>query len=81
MRTTLTIDDDLLAEAKVIAARTHRTLGAVFEDALREQILRREGMEVTRVELPTSRGRLRPGVDLLDKEQMAEIDGDNEIDW
>lgn len=34
MRTTVTIDDDLLAEVKVRAAREHRTIGSVLEDAL-----------------------------------------------
>src|SRR5665647_1973843 len=40
MRTTLTIDDHLLSEAKAVAARTHRTIGSVFEDALRQMLAR-----------------------------------------
>lgn len=82
MRTTLTIDDDLLAEAKVIAAQSHRTIGSVVNDALREMILRRDfGATAHEVELPTSPGWLVPGVDLDDKEQIAELMGDNEIRW
>lgn len=38
MRTTVTLDDDLLGEVKVLAARTHRTIGSVLEEALREYL-------------------------------------------
>ena len=41
MRTTLTISDDLLSEAKERAARTHRTVSEVVEDAMREAFARR----------------------------------------
>ena len=41
MRTTIYIDDALLAEAKQVAARTGRSLTAVVEDALRESLHRR----------------------------------------
>jgi len=41
MRTTLTIADDLLSEAKERAARTHRTISEVVEDAMREAFARR----------------------------------------
>jgi len=36
MRTTINIDDALLAQAKQVAARTGRSLTDVVEDALRE---------------------------------------------
>lgn len=36
MRTTVTIDDDLLRTAKVLAAKEDRTLGSVLEQALRD---------------------------------------------
>ena len=39
MRTTLTIDDDVLAAAKGLAARQHKTLGEVIS-ALSRQALR-----------------------------------------
>ena len=80
MRTTLTIDDDLLAQAKVLAARTHRSIGSVFEEALSEMILRHErAAHSGGVELPTFAGDgLQPGVDLDDKEQLATLLGDNE---
>ena len=68
MRTTITIDDRLLAEAKECAARSGRTLNAIVEDALRAVFARRAGVEArTAPELPTfADGRLVPGVDLDD---------------
>lgn len=79
MRTTVNIDDELLAEARVIAARTHRTVGSVLEDALRKLIAER-----TETPQPSALpdfdypGGLRPGVDLYDKQVMAEVlDEDN----
>ena len=82
MRTTLTIDDFLLSEAKLVAARTHRTIGSVFEDALRQMLAKTaDPRSTTRaVSLPTGGGSgLRPGVDLENKEQIAELLGDNEL--
>ena len=38
MRTTVRLDDELLSEAKQIAAKTNRTLTAVIEDALRQHL-------------------------------------------
>ena len=79
MRTTVTIDDDLLAQAKILAARTHRTVGSVLEDALRDLIARQaDATGQPRLVLPVSGGGgLLPGVDLQDKELMAELMGDN----
>ena len=82
MRTTLTIDDHLLSEAKAIAAHTHRSIGSVFEDALRQMLARTDGPRSTRgpVSLPTDGGSgLQPGVDLENKEQIAELLGDNQL--
>jgi Bacterial antitoxin of type II TA system, VapB len=68
MRTTIRLDDDLLREANALAARRGRTLTALIEDGLREQVLRAEESPGRRdVEIPTwSGGELRPGVDLDD---------------
>ncbi len=41
MRTTIRIDDQLLARAKGVAAASRRTLTQVIEDALRESLARR----------------------------------------
>ncbi|UPK75958.1 type II toxin-antitoxin system VapB family antitoxin [Nocardioidaceae bacterium SCSIO 66511] len=82
MRTTVNIDEHLLAEAKLIAARSHRTIGSVLEDALRKLINEYETRQTgERYELPQftyDPPGLQPGVDLYDKEQLAELLGDNE---
>jgi len=81
VRTTLNISDDLLAEAKVVAARTHRPIGAVVDDALR-MLLRREaaGSKPEAWTFPTSgAGGLRPGVNLDDREALADLLGDNAL--
>jgi hypothetical protein len=78
MRTTVTIDDELLAQVKTVAARQHRTLGSVLEDALRE-MLARQGRAGARsaVELPVSGDPAdRPLVDILDKDALATALGD-----
>jgi len=41
VKSTLRLDDDLLAATKHLAAQTGRTLTAVIEDALREALMRR----------------------------------------
>jgi hypothetical protein len=52
-RTTVRIDDQLLADAKAFAARHGRSLNSVVEDALRQLLNRRAGLgERERVELP-----------------------------
>ena len=67
MRTTIKIDDELLAEAKLRAAKSGRTFNAVVEDALREAFARSQDTATERPELPVFRGsRLMPGVDLDD---------------
>jgi hypothetical protein len=67
MRTTLTIDDALLADFKQIAARTHRSLSGVIQDALREALAARaaRGPQAA-LDLPVFRGGggVLPGVDL-----------------
>lgn len=75
VRTTVSIDDQLLAEAKVRAAQDGRPLGAVVDDALR--VLLRGRVEPTGGadwRFPTSgAGGLQPGVDLEDKEALADL--------
>jgi Arc/MetJ family transcription regulator len=73
MRTTIKIDDELLAAAKARAASSGRTLNAVVEDALREAIARRRQETERRADLPTFPGsRLLPGVDLDDSAALLE---------
>ena len=53
-RTTFRIDEEILAEAKALAARQHRTLNSVMEEALRRMITASRVVESgPRVELPT----------------------------
>ena len=75
MRTTVRLDDDLLRQAKTLAARTGRTLTAVIEDGLREALGRhRRRQAQPPVALPTFRGKgLRPGVDLDDTAGLLDI--------
>ena len=66
MRTTIRLDDQLLAEAKRYASQSGRTLTSLIEDALRETLARRQTMPSRRrVTLPTGgRGGVLPGVDI-----------------
>jgi hypothetical protein len=74
MRTTISIDDDLLREAKQLAARTGRSLTAVVEDALREVLGRRQPAAREPVRLITVAGNgPRPGVDLDDSAALADL--------
>jgi hypothetical protein len=75
MRTTVRLDDDLLRQAKALAARTGRTLTAVIEDGLREALARhRKRQERPPVALPTVKGKgLWPGVDLGDTVGLLDV--------
>jgi hypothetical protein len=74
MRTTVRLDDTLLAEAKALAARTGRTLTQVIEDSLRQALAGRPAGQEGRVELPVVRGgRLRPGVNLDSMSDLLDI--------
>lgn len=78
----MNIDDAILRDAKSLAARSGRPLGSVLEDALRVLLAReeeaREHAESFR--LPTGGlGGLRPGVDLEDKDALAELLGDHRM--
>ena len=78
MRTTINIDDALLAEAKQVAARTGRTLTAVVEDALRESLHRRQTAARQPVELPVfGEGGVQPGVDLDDSASLLDLMDDD----
>ncbi len=74
MRTTVRIDDQLLAEAKAQAARSGRTLNDVVEDALRESLFRgARSVRERPIELPTFSSRLQPGVDLDDSAALLDL--------
>lgn len=73
MRTTLSIDDNLLNAAKERARARGTTLGAVVEDALRREMAPRETTDVKRP--PVFRGGtgLRPEVDPTSNRAMREL--------
>jgi hypothetical protein len=75
MRTTLHLDDQLLAEAKRYAAATNRTLAAVVEEALREALARREKRLPRKpFKMETFGGSgLQPGVDLDSNAKLLDL--------
>jgi hypothetical protein len=74
MRTTISIDDALLATAKQVAAETGRSLSAVVDEALQESLRRRhEPGRAGPVMLPEFGGRLLPGVDLDDSRSLGDL--------
>jgi len=75
MRTTLRLDDELMAEVKKLAIDTGRTFTAVVEDALRLAVAQRQkGQPRKRVKLHTCGGKgLQPGVDLSSNAALADL--------
>jgi Arc/MetJ family transcription regulator len=74
MRTTIRLDDDLLASAKRAALERGTTLTAVIEDALRRALASGAAGPAEHVELPTFRGDgLQPGVDLDDTASLLDL--------
>ena len=74
MRTTINLDDALLAEAKQVAARTGRSLTAVVEDALRQSLYRHDPTTRQPVELPVfGEGGTQPGIDLDDSATLLDL--------
>ena len=75
MRTTIRLDDQLLKDAKNLAAETGRTLTAVIEESLRESLARRRaGVRRRKVKLKTFKGgNLQPGVDLDDSASLLDL--------
>lgn len=74
MRTTLDIDDKLMRGVKRQAAETGQTVTRVIENALREALARQKAARGRPFKLRwvTARGRLRPGVDLMDRDSLYE---------
>lgn len=75
MRTTVRLDDDLLARTKQHAAAKRSTFTQVVDEALRDLLRRHEvSAESRRLPLPTFRGRgLQPGVDLNDSAALLDL--------
>lgn len=75
MRTTIRLNDDLLAQAKEAAVKSGRTLTAVVEDALRQSLSKKNTTPKRRqIRLPSSgEGGLRPGVNLDSTAELLDI--------
>lgn len=77
MRTTIRLDDQLLADAKMMAAKSGKTLNAVIEDSLRTVLAMRAkecGREHKQVELPRMSGDgLLPGVNLDSNADLIDL--------
>jgi len=75
VRTTLTIDDDVLEAARALAVRKRRPFRAIVNDALRSGLLVVEGEEAPRHPYrtePRPMG-LRPGVDLDNVQELLSL--------
>lgn len=76
MRTTLAIDDQLLAEAKKRAHESGVTLGAYVEDALRRDLAsRRASRGPVDLTVSSATGGPRPGVDLTSNRGLYDAIG------
>lgn len=75
MRTTVRLDDRLLADAKRYAAQSGRTLTSLIDEGLREVLARAAAPRQTApVELPTGgSGGLQPGVTLDSNAALLEV--------
>jgi predicted transcriptional regulator len=80
-RTTIRLDDQLLAAAKDLARRSDRTLTRVIEDALRVAIsAQSEGASAPRLpRLRTVKGRLVAPIDLSDGRAVNEFLDQEEV--
>jgi hypothetical protein len=73
MREPIEVDSDLLRRARRHAARTGRTLTEVVEDALRAAVAGpHDDIGDGPVNVPTSPGALRPGVELESNAQVLD---------
>lgn len=81
MRTTIAVDDHLLASAKQRARKRGQTLGQVVEDALRRELA--EPIARSSPEVPVFRGGggPLPGIDLVSNRALREaLDRGVELD-
>lgn len=75
VRTTLNLDDELMKQVKRKAAETGRTMTEIIEEGLRESLRRARppGAKSYRLKMVTVKGRLRPGVDLTDRDALYDL--------
>lgn len=71
MRTTLDIDDRLLAEAKIRAVREKTTLTRLIEEGLRMRMRPPlAAVSPAKIDLPSGKGGLAPGVNPLSNRSL-----------
>lgn len=74
MRTTVSIDDEVLRAARVQAAAEGKTLSELATEALRERIARRPRRARERyVPVTFGEGGVRPGVDLTSNAALRDL--------
>ena len=74
MRTTINLNDHLLADLKKRAAESGRTMTAIIEDALRQAVAPSKAAVRRKVRLTTVGGKgVRPGVDLDDSAALLDL--------
>jgi plasmid stability protein len=71
-RTTLALDDDILAELKLRAAREGRRVQQVANDVLRHGLQARSGPPY-RLKLRGWKAKQQPGVDILDRDKLFDL--------
>lgn len=82
-RTTVSLEQDLLAQAKVEAARSGRTFSDLVADALRERLARRAAAvdhRPVRLPVDTTGGGVRPGVDLDNSAALYDLLDEDEFE-
>ena len=72
MRTTLALDDALLAAAKRRAAQQGQTLGQVVNDALRRELTRVDDLAGPPIPVVTRGSGPAPGLDLTSNRALAD---------
>jgi hypothetical protein len=89
VRTTVTIDDALYTEAKVVAAQSQNTVGELINGALKYYLA--ELRTPHTIDLPPlpqwTAGRVRPGIDINDSSSLlalldspsTDIDGNTDV--
>lgn len=73
MRTTLTIDDDLLKQLKASAARQKKAMGSLINDLLRHALADQSRRPPYKLELEGWEAEAQPGVDLLDRDKLFDL--------
>lgn len=75
MRTTVSIADEVLRDARVRAAEEGRTLGELITEALRERLARRSGEQAREhfVAVTAGKGGTLPGVDITSNAAVRDL--------